>query len=619
VNSIRILPDRLYGDPVSPLMYGDFVELINDLIPGMWAEKVRDRCFEGPLTPLRVWRPEDPGLPAWQPFACERPEATSWPGRSPEAPPALPQVTFTFDQSEPYVGRQSAFVRVDGASGDKGSEKERFIAGVIQHGIAVRAGQRLRFRMALRAPGKTRVLALIGRDYGAFFKSYAQLIFEATGDGWAVRDGIFVSNVDDGAASLAIGLGAAGSLWLDKVSLMPEDARAGWRADVVDAVRSLKAGIIRFGGSALLFYRWQDGVGPRDRRAPFENRPWGNREENDVGLHEFLEFCGLVGAEPLVCVNARTTNVDDVLEEIEYCNGPATSRWGALRAAMGHPEPFDVHFWQIGNEQAGEAYERTLVEYARAIRGAYPNVVLLASYPSDRIISELSGDVDYICPHLYAPWSPGLEADLRGLVARIRAQTSNPRLRIAITEWNHTGADWGPRRAWLLTLANGLNAARMLNLFQRLGDMIRIANRSNLVNSSCSGSIQTSPDDLFFTPAYLVQRAYANLSGSEALQLQTDPGEPLDLSATRRGPQGEVVLASVNFDIRSHPRRIDLSQLALRKGSCRAWTLTGPALDAVNSFEDKTCVAAREDSLQFRGGTLEYTFLPLSVTILQFG
>src|SRR5207302_993482 len=84
------------------------------------------------------------------------------------------------------------------------------------------------------------------------------------------------------------------------------------------------------------------------------------------------------------------------------------------------------------------------------------------------------------------------EAKLRGLISKIDQQARNKNLKLGITEWNHTAGHWGWARAWLLTHYNALNAARMFNMYQRLGDHIRIANRSNMTNSCCSGAIQTN-------------------------------------------------------------------------------------------------------------------------------
>jgi alpha-L-arabinofuranosidase len=603
----------LYEEPISPLIYGDFIEFLNDLIPGMWAEKVQDRCFEGLLQPRFQWIETNHIRTLWETFAAGMVAFDKSPEATRDLDSALPTVRLSFDHDQVYVGRQSAMVQVEADAG------RPFVAGILQHGIAVRTGRPLRFSAAIHGVGLkgATVHVLLGRNYGAFFFAYARLEFDGIGTEWVTREGILVPDVDDDCASIAIGISVPGVFRLDKISLMPEDSICGWRQDVVQAVRAMKLGIIRFGGSSLIFYKWEEGVGLRDRRAPFENRPWGNREENDVGLHEFLELCENIGTEPLVCVNSNSATLPQVLDEIEYCNGRADSRWGSLRASVGHPEPFNVRYWQIGNEQAGERYERTLAQYAREIRRTSPELILMASYPSDRIISELSEDIDFICPHLYAPHSAAMESEMRGLIANVRTKARNPRLRIAVTEWNHTGNHWGPARAWLFTLFNALNAARMLNMYQRLGDMIRIANRSNLVNSCCAGVIQTSPSDLFFTPTYHVQRAYATLSGNRALCIEAGQHEVLDLSATEVNPGGPVVLSVVNSGGLPQSRRIELAPLALRGETVRSWTLAGSSLALTNSFADKTRVAPVESAFH-SNQQMGYDFPPYSVTILRF-
>ena len=615
VDYLRVLPETLYEQPISPLIYGDFMEPLNDLLPGMWAEKIQDRCFEGVLQPHMLWREdEDWTYPRWRAFACGRPDQVTCPSSSEDLEMVYPRVSLKLDQYGAFVGRQSARVQVQACG------QRPFLAGIAQEGISVCRGQALRFEAYLRAhsPSSQQIQVLLGRSYGVFFKTYATLGLPTVGDQWRRFTGTLTPTVSDEAATLVLAIGGAGSFSADKISLMPEDNLCGWRPDVVNAIRDMKPGIIRFGGSSLIYYAWEQGIGPRERRAPFENRPWGNREENDIGLHEFLQFCELVGAEPLVCVNSNSTTVEQILNEIEYCNGPAESSYGRIRAEMGHPAPFQVRYWQIGNEQSGEQYERTMVAYARALRGHYPGLTLLASYPSERILRELSDEVDYVCPHLYQPYTREMEEWVRGLIETIRTSAKNPGLRLGITEWNHTAGHWGWARAWLLTLYNALNAGRMYNMYHRLGERIRIANRSNMTNSSCSGVIQTNRSgDIYFTPCYYVQRAYANLTGDQALRLVARPDDPLDVSATRRRSDGEVVLSVVNCLSAAQLRRIELADLGVRENVSQVWTLAGPAPDAVNSFEDKHCVAPQEATAELKGGSFCYEFSPFSVTILR--
>ncbi len=613
-NRITVTATALYDVPISPLIYGDFIEFLNDLIPGMRAEKVQDRSFEGVLQPGYVWPPGEDWLrPRWQSFVTGQPQFSAWP----EAPPALepPDATarFDLDSDRPFVGRHSARVEVSAAGG------RPFLAGIAQDQIAVQAGQPLHLELFLRFPAdqEAPVQVRLGRNYGVFFRAYASLELTGVHEEWSRFAGTLTPDTTDNDATLAIGLAGEGMFWLDKVSLLPADHRHGWRPDVVDAVRTMKPGILRFGGSSLIYYQWQDGIGPRERRVPFENAPWGNREENDVGLHEFLQFCALVAAEPLICLNSNSATLEQVLAEIEYCNGPADSPYGCLRAAMGHPEPFGVKYWQIGNEQSGDEYEQVLSTYARAVRAHYPDLILMASYPSDSIL-RLTAEIDYVCPHSYAPYSTEGEALLRRLIDQIGQTAKNPALKLGITEWNHTAGHWGWGRAWLLTLYNALNAARMFNMYQRLGNRIRIANRSNLVNSCCSGVLQTSRSDLYVTPCYHVQRAYANFSGDHALTVRTGGETELDVAATRREVDGEIALFVVNASPAPTRCEIDIACFPLTTREARIWTLTAPSPDAVNSFSEKERVAPTETARPLPDGVFEHMLPAYSVSVLRF-
>jgi alpha-L-arabinofuranosidase len=612
---ITLTPEPLFKEPISLLIYGDFIEFVNDLIPAMRAEKIRDRSFEGVLQPEQTYPPgENWVYPRWQPFVTGWPTPDLWPGLSKDLEAPSATVQLELDTCQPFVGRQSARVQVTA------SNRKPCIAGIAQDGIAVKAGQKLHFEMFLRRPAGEAgsVHVLLGRNYGVFFRAYAALEFDGAALEWTRFAGDLISTVTDDSATLAIGIPGGGAFWLDKVSLLPEDHRLGWRADVVEAVRAMKPGILRFGGSSLIYYQWECGIGPREGRAPFLNQPWGNMEENDAGLHEFLEFCELVEAEPLICVNSNSATLAQVLDEIEYCNGSPDSKYGRIRAEMGHPEPFRVQYWQIGNEQRGEEYERTLAEYARAIRARHPDLILLASYPSESILRDLSAEIDYVCPHFYEPYSPAGEDKLRRLIEQIQQTAKNPRLKLAITEWNHTASHWGWARSWLLTLYNALNAARTLNMFQRLGDQIRIANRSNLTNSCCSGAIQTSPSDLYFTPCYHVQKAYANFAGEIALRVATEGKPALDLSATGHPDSSRVTLFVVNYGPVTERAEIDASALGLSGSQVDLWALTGPSLDAVNSFQEKQRVAPQETRLERPSHVFEHDFPSYSVSILRF-
>jgi alpha-N-arabinofuranosidase len=596
---IRVTRDPLFKGTISPFIYGEFVEFLNDLIPGMWAERIRDRSFEGLTMPRMFYRKErDFPKPAW----CELKIVNAPFGRF--TVHDITDVVFDRDPSSPFVGKQSARVRVSGT--------RNFLAGISQENVAVRKGEKLRLELFLRGEnlgGKVHVF--IGREYGAYPDFYDKAEFDNVGGEWRRFEAELRSPVTDTQALFAIMLDRPGTLWIDKVSLMPEDNMGGWRRDVVEAVKASKPGIIRFGGSSLIFYDWRTGIGPREKRAPFINTPWNNTEENDVGLDEFLHFCELVDAEALICVNSNSSTPEEIAAQVEYTNGPVYSKWGSVRAANGHPEPYNVKYWQIGNEQRGEGYESVLLDYVKAMKEVDPSIKLLAAYPSENIVKNLSTDIDFVCPHFYEPDVKAHQDYTEKMRGRIGDSRLNREMKLGITEWSHTAGDWGDSRAWLQTLYNGLFVARMLNHYQRNGDIICIANRSNLVNSCFSGSIQTNSLDLYFTPAHIVQKLYSTMSGNVAVRVECGV-EQLDVSGTMDENGTRMMIWVVNPAETRVETDVVFDGVGVPK-SAKAVTVSGPSENAVNSFERKDNVAPVEQSIE-PARELKWRFPPFSLT-----
>src|SRR5262249_13889948 len=169
-----------------------------------------------------------------------------------------------------------------------------------------------------------------------------------------------------------------------------------WRDDVVAITKELGPTMMRWGGIFADFYRWREGVGPRDRRPAMRNLLWGGIESNQVGTHEFVDFSRRVGAQPLHCLNfesdgrkqymnaggkVRTADASEAAAWVAYCNHADN----AERKDHGHAEPLAVRYWQIGNETSYdrngfdlETAARKTVEFAKAMRAADPAIQLVA-------------------------------------------------------------------------------------------------------------------------------------------------------------------------------------------------------------------------------------------------
>src|SRR5262249_35705189 len=157
-----------------------------------------------------------------------------------------------------------------------------------------------------------------------------------------------------------------------------------------------------------------------------------------------------VNAEPLICVRFSRRTPKDAAEQVQYFNGLADTPMGALRAHNGHPEPYRIKYWQVGNERAGREYEAKLAAFCRAMKEADPDIKLLSSYPTPGVLRQAGSFLDYVCPHHYDIADlRGAENDFARVAAMIRTSQPERNIKIAVTEWNTTGGDWGLRRARL--------------------------------------------------------------------------------------------------------------------------------------------------------------------------
>ncbi|MFI5072475.1 MAG: alpha-N-arabinofuranosidase, partial [Terriglobales bacterium] len=163
----------------------------------------------------------------------------------------------------------------------------------------------------------------------------------------------------------------------------------GFRPDTIALLRQLHSGFWRLpGGNFLSDWSWYDSVGDPDKRPPTFDYAWNAMQTNDVGLDEFMTLCKLIDVEPYITVNAGFGDAHTAAEEVEYMNGPVSMRLGAMRARNGHPEPYHIKFWNIGNEPYGswqlgrtdlKYYVLKHNEFAKAMRKVDPSITLLAS------------------------------------------------------------------------------------------------------------------------------------------------------------------------------------------------------------------------------------------------
>jgi len=354
------------GEPVSKYEFGMFIEHIGPLIyRSLWSEMLDDRKFYFPITaagPVVPGRRRRGGFPGMQ--------LRKW-------RPVGPGDAVTMDKDQPFVGEQSPRVSLDGATPH----------GFRQSGLSVVNGKRYVGYIWLKGtPGSTVKVAL---TWGESAGDRETVSFAHLTSAYAKFPLRFTAKAGSSDAVFEITGTGTGNFHIGTVSLMPADNVDGFRPDTIALLRQLHSGFWRLpGGNFLSDWSWYNGVGPRDKRPPTFDYAWHAMQSNDVGLDEFMTLCRLIGVEPYITVNAGFGDAHSAGQEVEYMNGAVTTRLGAERARNGHPEPYHVKFWDIGNEPYGvwqlgrtdlKYYVLKHNEFAAAMRKADPSITLLAS------------------------------------------------------------------------------------------------------------------------------------------------------------------------------------------------------------------------------------------------
>jgi alpha-L-arabinofuranosidase len=357
---------RQRAEPVTKYEYGMFIEPIGGLIARtLWAEMLDDRKFFYPI----VAEGKDAPVPEsvegrrgityrkWRPIGADG--------------------AVSMDAHDAYVGRQSASVAVNGTTP----------YGFGQGGIGIVKGKKYTGHVLLSGDATAKVQVMLVWGSGSGDRQIVSL--PAPDSSWQSVPFELTAGADSDDAHFEITGTGAGKFRIGVISLMPADNINGWRADTTAILGTLHSGMWRLpGGNFLSDWDWHGAIGPRDKRAPMFDHAWSAMQPNDLGMDEYMELTRIIGVEPYVTVNAGLGDANSAAEEVEYLNGPAASEWGAKRAANGHPLPYGIRFWNIGNEPYGwwQIGKTTLDyfmmkhnEFAAAMRAVDPSITLIGS------------------------------------------------------------------------------------------------------------------------------------------------------------------------------------------------------------------------------------------------
>jgi alpha-L-arabinofuranosidase len=440
----------------------------------------------------------------------------------------------------------------------------------------------------------------------------------------------------------------------------------GFRRDVLDLLRDLRMGVLRWpGGNFVSNYHWTDGVGPKDQRPRRAELAWGGEEPNRFGTDEFLRYCAELGTEPYICLNMGTGSLDEALAWVEYCNSERQTQWAALRRGNGRDRPYGVSYWGLGNEMYGEwqvgavsaeEYVRTATRWARAIRMLDPEAKLVSCGLNgwsewDRIVIDgLAALTDYHSIHLYTGsddyWTNVLQphqaeraiACTRALISRAAytQQIKNPP-RIAYDEWNVWFRTHDGYLEERYSFADALAVGTYLNIFVRNCDWVTMANLAQLVNAIAP--IVTTPAAAVVQPIYYPFLLHAQSALDLAVDVHVDgqvvsppvpegparrahelaglgPFTLVDAAATSDAPRRQISVTLIN----RNPDSPEPAEVILRDasfgGPARVQVLTQGRGSTDPAFPDIYPATLEEGTENLNGSAVTITLPPQSMTTI---
>ena len=620
------------GAPIQPTMYGIFFEDINYAADGgLYAELVKNRSFEFPNDPLQGWK-------AFGKVAVRD-----------DGP---------FDRCPHYVRL------LDPGHKEKwtGLDNEGFF------GIGVKGGETYRFSVWARVPdGGTSDLRIELVNTASMGESQAlcQVPLTISGSEWKQYEVILTPESTLAKSTLRIFLrGKRNPVDLEHVSLFPTDTwkghRNGMRKDLAQALADLKPGIFRFPGGCIVEgtnladrYNWKNTVGPVENRPLNENRweyTFPHRffpdyyQSYGLGFFEFFQLAEEIGSEPLpilscglACQFQNDTEdahcpvdelgsfIQDALDLIEFANGPVTSTWGKVRADMGHPEPFNLKFIGIGNEQWGPEYPARLEPFVKALRAQHPEIKIVGSAGPNS-----EGDqFDYLWPemkrlgadlvdeHFYRPetWflSQGARYD--------NYDRKGPKVFAGEYACHGKGLKFNHFHASLLEAA-------FMTTIERNADIVHMATYAPLF-AHVEGW-QWRPDLIWFdnlrsmrTASWHVQHLYSEYKGQNVLTLKMDGvnvtgaegQDGLFASAVKDGNKVYVKVINTSDD----PQAVEFAFGGLKKKqtvtAVKRIDFTSGLLYSDNTLDVPDLITPAEAAFTGEGKAISATVAPLCFTV----
>jgi alpha-N-arabinofuranosidase len=619
------------GTRINPAMWGIFFEDINfGGDGGLYAELVKNRSFEFP-DPLMGWT---------------------------KISPSLAHGELSVRDDHPFDTNNPHYVRlVSEGTAPFGISNEGF------RGMGVQKGEAYDFSVQVR--GVSGVSALQVKLYGEDGTLLDSIVLTDFSSDWVKRKATLHPKDTDAKARLAVVLEGKGTVDLDMISLFPrhtwKNRPGGLRADMVQLLADLHPGFMRFPGGCIVEgsvlerrYQWKNTIRPIEDRHllidrwnyEFEHRPTPDYFQSfGLGFFEYFQLCEDIGAEPLPVLNCGMAcqfnsgelcplpelgpYIQDALDLVEFANGATNTTWGAKRAGMGHPEPFNMKLLGIGNEQWGQQYIDRYTRFAKALKEKYPDIQLVSAAgpdPADQRFqfawAKLRAiNADIIDEHCYATPDWFFNNTHR------------------YDHYDRTGpkvfmGEYAAQSVGIVSTKNqnnlecALSEAAYLTGLERNADVVWMASYAPLFANT--EAWQWKPDLIwvdslksYATPNYYVQQLFSRNRGSVVLPLELGGVDPLPsglqnlyASAVHDDATGEIIIKVVNPGEAAQNTQIVLDGVHDVAPTATEIVLAGNPED-VNSMLQPEKISPVQSQLENVGAKFSCVFAPHSMTVLR--
>jgi len=422
----------------------------------------------------------------------------------------------------------------------------------------------------------------------------------------------------------------------------------GFRRDYIDAMRELRITNMRWpGGNYLMGYNWEDGIGPKKDRPVRINLAWGSTDNNHVGTDEWVELNKSMGSENILGVNLGLGNIYDAVHLVEYCNYPGGTYYSDLRAKYGHPRPYGIKIWDLGNEVDGAPWElghkdaddyvKIAREAMKAMRAVDHKIAFVASGSSyyeptgkwtdwnRKVLNGLGDMIDYISIHRYWERSPDyythMGAGAMDFEEKIKVTADE--IEVARAKNNFTNPiyisvdEYGSQSRNFLSV---LPLAQCLNSFIRHADVVKMANFTMLTSLLSNDPKQGT----YKSPLFYTYKLFSNncLGTSVDTYVECDTfhagkyaGIPyLDVTAVETRETNSVIINVVNRNRDKAITAVIVDAGGRFAGKATASIVTTDDPEAPFTFGKKASYVPVDKDVQINSGQLSYSFPPHSFT-----